>query len=1288
MTHPLLERFSRISTLILLLLLPFLADSQLVVSSVATIPITCPNNGIISITATTSNPPLLYSIISGPVTQPVQTNPTFTSLLPGSYTVKVSDGAGNETTVNAIITGTYQNPDFTISDTTPYCIGQSNGKLVGQALPGKGLAPFTWQLVPPSPVTTAPQSSPLFENLPAGNYAMRISDACGSFSTNAIVLQNPNTQFSFYSIPVGQPGEFTIIKIGCDSVLVTYWLDIQTPRMPLTFEYNTPNGVFIPTSGTTIDSTFLHTTGQVMVSQIIPGADYGDQISAVIFNSCGDSAFSIPRTAHPFVFYPRYSFNNCGSTANVTFANTPYQDYHTSINTDATYTFTQVPSGTVIESGTITALQNNGIVTITPAVTSGQTYQFTITDGCGQTFQDNFTVPGIAPPVIVHEDIISAACIDSVVGTYRILTAGFGTNARLIMLSGPSTLGSTKPEFEYSDIYLYPDTLGILNGESFLMNNLAAGTYHFKIIDDCGNEIVDSIVITPQQVTSLKRVTEFEKGCPNHNKIFFSMVSGGNAVVKDLGTNTILADRDFDAYTDNNYAEMVNRDSVINLPHGTYEVTYQYLQLIGALENGTALNENQLECWKIVDTITIEPYEFPEMMTENVIMCNNTINFVLIPDSTKGVQPYEYEIISGPQTFPVQSSNIFVINAPGTYVARIYDVCGNASIKQITVDTISFDPISVSSSCSSTSLTFPSSLYFTYEWVGPDGQVFVGDSLILDPVTAADTGIYQISKIININGCIDTLHTTYHVTIPHFFEQTIPFCQGTTVTVGGNTYNSPGIYNDTLVAIGGCDSIVVTHLAVLPQNSDTTDITICVGDSLEIGGQFYDLPGFYTDSVQNAGGCYDLLVTNLIIHEIIDTVSVSICPGGSHVFGGISYSSAGFYNDTLISVNGCDSVSVLHLIALPYIYHSVSVSICQSQTYNFGGNQLSQPGIYTDTLSTQSCDSIVTLTLTVLPYIYNSVTASICQGSSFSFGGIQISQPGTYIDTLAASGCDSIVTLTLTVAPYIYNSVTATICEGDNYMIGGNTYTQTGTYIDTLATTTCDSIVTVTLIVLPLKHNTIYATICSGEDYPFGGTHYVSTGVYTHPFPTTTCDSIVTLHLTVTPSPSVNITSTAYETSDGIFVQLNAISGTNPLDYSWSSDAILNDSTISNPTTTITDPTWVYVIVTDTNGCTATDSYLVGIPVTSTLYIPNSFTPNGDEHNQLFRIYGSNIAQFHMEIYDRWGELIFESTDINYGWDATYKGKMVQDGTYVYKVMAIGMDYVTYDKTGHVTVLK
>ncbi len=1188
--------FKKIRALVIisLILFPAFSYAQIQVNAVNTIPITCPNNGMIVISATTTTPPLLYSIIAGPVLQPVQTNHVFSSLLPGNYTVKITDGAGNQITVNATVTGTYQNPDFTISPTTPYCVGENNGKLVAVNVPGTGLAPFSWELVAPSPVIAGPQNDGTFENLPAGNYGIRVTDACGSFSTNAFTLEDPDTKFGFYLTSIGQQGTITAEKIGCDSMQVTYWLGISNPRMPLTFEYHTSNGVFIPNSGTTIDSSNLHNGGAVMVKQIIPGMDYGDQVQAYIYNSCGDSALSVSIVTHPFIFYPKYFFNNCGTTANVVFTNTPTYEYHTSINAEASYTLTHVSTSTVVESGTIIEQlnPNNGYISIIPAVIPGETYHFSITDGCGETFQGDFTVPGLAPPAIIWEFVASGACIDSVVGAYRINTEGFGPSAKLILLSGPSTLGSTKPEFAYTDTYTYPDTVGF-NGDGFILGNLSIGTYQYKIIDDCGNELFSSIVITPDQVTSLRRTTLTEKGCPGHNKIFYSMVNGGNVIIRNIANNSIVANRDFISYTDDNQASIYNKDSVLNLTDGSYEVTYQFLLAPGYYQADIANNDSDIPCSIIVDTVVIAPYQFPQMTAGNVIMCNNDINLVLIPDTTKGVAPYQYEIISGPQTFPVQFSNVFTVAEPGTYLARIFDVCGNASTKQIIVDTISFNPVAAITNCNNTTLIFPSSIYSVYEWLTPNNQEFTSDSLIINPVTPADTGIYHVSQIVNINGCTDTLHTSYHVTLNSYLTQTIPFCAGTEVQVGPNTYGTPGIYHDTLTAISGCDSIVVTTLMILPLHSDTLHVSICPQGSYLFGGTSYANSGFYSDTLVSAQGCDSISVLHLTLQPYIqNAITRSICNTESFNFGGQMLTTAGSYRDTLQTAH-CDSIVILNLIVAPYKYNTITQNICQGDHFAMGGNNYNLSGTYIDTLSTATCDSIVTLNLNVSPYKFNTITQNICQGNHFVMGGNNYSVSGTYIDTLSTATCDSIITLNLSVLPYKFNTITQNICQGDSYMVGNNAYTLTGIYTDTLSTTGCDSIVTLNLNVQPYKHNPITQNICQGDSYTIGNNTYTLSGIYSDTLPTVTCDSIITLTLNVLPKPVLSMSLAAFYCYQAGAVALSPApaGGTLTGDFVVGTGLDLAAASPGNYSVTYS--------YTDANGCgnTLTEPFLVTTPL-------------------------------------------------------------------------------------------
>ncbi len=95
-------------------------------------------------------------------------------------------------------------------------------------------------------------------------------------------------------------------------------------------------------------------------------------------------------------------------------------------------------------------------------------------------------------------------------------------------------------------------------------------------------------------------------------------------------------------------------------------------------------------------------------------------------------------------------------------------------------------------------------------------------------------------------------------------------------------------------------------------------------------------------------------------------------------------------------------------------------------------------------------------------------------------------------------------------------------------------------------------------------------------------------------------------------------------------------------------------------------------------------------PIIPDIYIPNSFTPNGDGKNDVFFIKTVyEFSEFKLSIYGRWGDMIFESEDINKGWDGTYKGKPVPLGVYIYQLTVIIKDTGEQRKiTGRVTVVR
>jgi gliding motility-associated-like protein len=101
-------------------------------------------------------------------------------------------------------------------------------------------------------------------------------------------------------------------------------------------------------------------------------------------------------------------------------------------------------------------------------------------------------------------------------------------------------------------------------------------------------------------------------------------------------------------------------------------------------------------------------------------------------------------------------------------------------------------------------------------------------------------------------------------------------------------------------------------------------------------------------------------------------------------------------------------------------------------------------------------------------------------------------------------------------------------------------------------------------------------------------------------------------------------------------------------------------------------------------GCKATDEVCLELTEDFAVYVPNSFTPNNDGLNDEFLIFGNGITDVSIQIFNRWGELLFSTTDHTQGWDGKYKGKLCEGGTYTCIVNYTGLNRKKYVKQGHI----
>ena len=143
-------------------------------------------------------------------------------------------------------------------------------------------------------------------------------------------------------------------------------------------------------------------------------------------------------------------------------------------------------------------------------------------------------------------------------------------------------------------------------------------------------------------------------------------------------------------------------------------------------------------------------------------------------------------------------------------------------------------------------------------------------------------------------------------------------CQGGIVQVGLHTYNSSGIYKDTLSTYLGCDSIVITNLTVNPVKYTTLNPIICQGEIFKVGNHNYTSTGNYKDTLSTYLGCDSIVATNLIVNpKKLLTLNPIICIGEVFKVGIHTYNLTGIYSESLSTYLGCDSIITTNLIVAP-----------------------------------------------------------------------------------------------------------------------------------------------------------------------------------------------------------------------------------------------------------------------------------------------------------------------------------------------------------------------------------
>ncbi|MEX2485167.1 MAG: gliding motility-associated C-terminal domain-containing protein [Brumimicrobium sp.] len=170
--------------------------------------------------------------------------------------------------------------------------------------------------------------------------------------------------------------------------------------------------------------------------------------------------------------------------------------------------------------------------------------------------------------------------------------------------------------------------------------------------------------------------------------------------------------------------------------------------------------------------------------------------------------------------------------------------------------------------------------------------------------------------------------------------------------------------------------------------------------------------------------------------------------------------------------------------------------------------------------------------------------------------------------------------------------------------------------------------------------------------------------------------------------PTINVTpeSTIIESGESVdlFADITPSTGS----VSWSPSNGLSCDNCQDPIATVNESSWFIATVTSSDGCVRSDSVFIEVnDPCGNIAIPTVFSPNEDGLNDKLCVLGGCIQEVNLQIFNRWGEKIYESFDESDCWDGTFKGEKVNTGTYIYKLRGVRVDGTEFENAGNLNVL-
>lgn len=522
---------------------------------------------------------------------------------------------------------------------------------------------------------------------------------------------------------------------------------------------------------------------------------------------------------------------------------------------------------------------------------------------------------------------------------------------------------------------------------------------------------------------------------------------------------------------------------------------------------------------------------------------------------------------------------------------------------------------------------------YTFQWFGTAGNLQTNNNIVaIDSLTALAAGAYLI-VITDNNGCVDSLNAS----VNNLNAATLSLVSQNNILCFGDTTG-----NAIVSANGGVGpyTFVWTNNSIVVQTSNAVNSTDTLSNAA---------PGQYLVEVTDNSGCVSNFIVDItgpnaalnITSVLINNASCGNSDGSASILVNGGTIGTGYLFNWAPNVG--NSANVNNLAVGTYIITVTDANACTVDT-TISITNTNGPNVSVSSFSNATCFGLDNGNATIIASGGTGTISIQWNGGLGNSSTINNLAAGVYTVIATDSlGCSGSANVTISQPPLIVANITTTnaFCTSST---GSAQVTASGgtgslSYLwDNLSTTN------------------------SASGLPPGNTNVTIT------------DSLGCVQIFSAVIGSIgNFTVDAGLNASIDLGNSIELIGTGPLgaEYTWSPAEFLSCSTC---VTTIATPdvTTLFVLTVNNNGCVATDTVLIEvIEKCGDIFVPSGFSPNGDGVNDILIARGNCIVEIDFKVYDRWGELIFETKDKNIGWDGTFKGQPALSGVYVYYINAI-----------------